>query len=274
MSTQSPPSGIPLSHGEFTLFQRLIHERTGVVLTERNQKLVVARLSRRLRALGLTSFASYYRQVLEDPEEYQLMIDLLTTHETHFFREPHHFTFLREVILAHHPPKAPYTVWCAACATGEEAWSVAMVLAERLGESSFWSVLASDVSISALAKAQAGCYPRERLRSLPLLYRDLYCRCIVVDGTSQWVIAPELRQRVTFLPINLTDTLPEIGPFDLILLRNIMIYFDHPTKQRVTNQCLSKLRVGGHLFVGHAERLTGFSHSVKLVRPTIYRRVC
>ncbi len=96
------------------------------------------------------------------------LIDLLTTHETHFFREPHHFTFLRDVILANHPPNAPYTVWCAACATGEEAWSVAMVLAERLGNSSFWSVLASDVSTGALAVAQAGCYPRKRLRSLPV----------------------------------------------------------------------------------------------------------
>lgn len=259
---------------EFALFQRLIYKIAGISLNETKRDLVVGRLAKRLRHHSLTSYASYYRMLSSgnQPEELQIMVDLLTTNETYFFREPGHFAFLRDEIIARRRDHGPFRVWSAACSSGEEPYSIAMLLADTLGDAP-WSIAGSDICTKVLGRALTGHYSLERTEGIPAEYMRRYCLKGVRAQAGTFLVAPELRQRTTFHQINLLQPVDAaIGDFDVVFLRNVMIYFDPPTKARVVHNLLPRLKSGGHLIIGHSETLNGITDRVVAMRPTIYRK--
>lgn len=264
----------PITDQEFVLFQRLIYRIAGVSLSEAKKVLLVGRLARRLRAYGFTSFTQYYRLLTggESPEELQTMVDQLTTHETCFFREPKHFDFLRDEIIRKRKGGASFRVWSAASSSGEEVYSLAMVLADHLPNTP-WEVIGSDISTQVLAKAATGHYSLARTEGIPAEYLARYCLKGVRSHAGTFLIAPELRQKTGFYQINLMRPIdPRIGEFEVIFLRNVMIYFDLPTKTKVVNNLLPRLASGGYLIIGHAETLNGITDRLEAVLPTIYRK--
>lgn len=259
---------------EFALFQRLIHKIAGISLSDAKKVLLVGRLTKRLRHYGLGTFSEYYRMLSsgEHPEELQTMVDLLTTNETYFFREPHHFDFLRREILVRRRNPAAFRLWSAASSSGEEVYSIAMVLAETLPDTP-WEIVGSDISTRVLAKAAAGHYPLARTEGIPPGYMRKYCLKGVRTHAGTFLISPELRRRTRFHQINLMQPIDAgIGEFEVIFLRNVMIYFDQETKARVVHNLLPRLRPGGHLIIGHSETLNGVTDRLVAVRPTIYRK--
>lgn len=262
-----------ISDREFAAFQRLIHDIAGIALSDAKKVLLVGRLSRRLRHYGFASFDRYFRHVTgpENAAELQTMVDLLTTNETYFFREPKHFDYLRQSILPRHPPGTPFRIWSGASSSGEEAYTMAMVLAETLGDAP-WEVFGSDISTQVLERASAGVYPLERTTGIPATCLKKYCLKGVRSQEGSLMISPELRARVSFAQINLTQPIANVGDFDVIFLRNVMIYFDTETKRKVIANMLPRLKRGGHFVVGHSESLTGLTDRLKMLRPTVYRR--
>ena len=262
----------PLSDREFGLFQRLIYKLAGISMAESKKVLMVGRLSRRLRHYGLSRFGDYYRLLAsgQHPDEVQLMVDLLTTNETYFFREPQHFDFLEQVAAS--SPSKPFRVWSAACSSGEEPYTIAMVLAETLGMGGAWEIVASDISQTVLDKAQRGLYPLERAKGVPIELLRKYCLKGVGPQEGSLLIGKPLRERVSFLQFNLISPGDQkIGLFDIIFLRNVMIYFDNDTKAKVVDNIIPHLKRDGHFVIGHSETLNRISEAVVAIRPTIYR---
>jgi len=259
---------------EFTLFQRLIYKIAGINLSDAKKVLLVGRLQKRLRHYNMETFTQYYRMLAggQHPEELQTMVDLLTTNETYFFREPKHFEFLRDEILFKRKSPATFRVWSAASSTGEEAYTLAMTLAEYLPNSP-WEIVGSDISTQVLEKARRGHYPMDRNEGIPPEFLRKYCLKGVRAHAGTFLIAPELRQRVSFCQVNLTLPVSEdVGKFEVIFLRNVMIYFDMETKRKVVQNLLPHLVSGGHFIIGHSETLNGISDGLTAVRPTIYRK--
>ncbi len=259
---------------EFALFQRLIYKIAGISLSDAKKVLLVGRLSKRLKHYEFGSFSQYYRMLAtgHHPEELQVMVDLLTTNETYFFREPGHFRFLRDEIIRPRRSPAPFRVWSAACSTGEEVYTLAMLLADTL-VSAPWEVLGSDISSRVLARAEAGHYPIERNEGIPPAYLCKYCLKGVRSHSGSFLISPELKRRTHFEQVNLTLPVNAgIGDFEVIFLRNVMIYFDMETKRKVVANLLPRLKSGGHLIIGHSETLNGIQQGLELVRATIYRK--
>lgn len=265
--------GVPvLGEAEFRWFQQMIFDVAGIHMTAAKRSMVAARLAKRLKALGLGSYGEYLRRLAQDHAERALVVDLLTTNETYFFREPKHFDFLREQILAAHPRGRPFRVWSAACSSGEEPYSLAMVLADRLGLSADWGVLGSDISNKVLERARAGQYPMSRAERIPPDYLKRYCLKGVGSNDGSFLIERTLQARVEFRWINLNERLPALREFDLILLRNVMIYFNADTKRQVVARIAEKLKPGGYLFIGHSESLNGIYDGLTLITPSIYRK--
>jgi len=273
LGAEMPNAVASLSPNEFSAFRKLIHEESGISLGEGKQVLLIGRLSGRLRQLGLGSFGEYFCYLTSgrEPDEKQRMLELVTTNETYFFRETAHFDFLRE--QARCPPAArEFQVWSAAASSGEEAYTMAMVLADELGMDGPWRITASDINRSVLQVAQAAKYRLDTVRGLPPAYLRRYCLKGVGSEAGWFMVEPRLQTHVRFLPVNLKETLPEVGAFDVIFLRNVLIYFDAETKRQVVGKLLQRLRPGGHFVVGHAETLNGIADGVQAVRPTIYRK--
>lgn len=259
---------------EFALFQRLIYKIAGISLSDVKKVLLVGRLQKRLRHYELDTFSQYYRMLAggENPEELQMMVDLLTTNETYFFREPKHFDFLRDEVLLKWRSPSTFRVWSAASSSGEEAYTLAMLLAEHLPGMP-WEVVGSDISTQVLERARRGHYPLNRNEGIPPRFLGKYCLKGVRSQADTFLIAPELRQRVNFEHVNLTlPVAKEIGKFQVIFLRNVMIYFDLETKRKVVNNLLPHLVSGGHFIIGHSETLNGLNTALTAVRPTIYRK--
>lgn len=266
-------SATEITQHEFSKFQQLIHKIAGISLSDSKQVLLVGRLGRRLRHHNLGSYTEYYRMVAngDHPEELQLMVDLLTTNETYFFREEKHFEFLAKTIVPQHPQGRSFDVWSAASSTGEEIYTIAMVLADTLGVQASWMVTGTDISQSVLEVAKRGFYWLDRTRGLPPEYLRKYCLKGVNENAGSFMISPELRRHTRFMQVNLNNTLPEIGKFHVIFLRNVMIYFDTETKRKVIERLARKLHPGGYLIVGHSESLNGITDCVKPLKPTIYQ---
>jgi len=261
-----------ISVEEFRQFRDWIYAVAGISLAEHKHALVMGRLAQRLRHHGLGSYGDYFR-VLADarfPAEAQIAIDLLTTNETHFFREPKHFDFLRRIAAAHAAAR-PLRAWSAACSSGEEPYSIAMTLAVTLGEAP-WEVQGSDLSLRVLERARSGHYAMARARSIPRELLHAHCLKGVGEREGTFLIDPAIRKRVQFMQINLNGALPQMGEFDVIFLRNVMIYFDVATKRQVIARLLRHLRPDGHLFIGHSESLNGVTDEVKPVVASVYRR--
>lgn len=267
-----PVAGI--TDAEFAQFQKLIYQVAGISMADSKKTLLTGRLGKRLRELGMDSYGEYYRYVTSgsEPLEQQSMVDLLTTNETYFFREQAHFDFLREHILPAHPPGQAFRVWSAASSTGEEAYTLCMVLADELGMHGNWSILGSDISSRVLEAARRGQYWLDRTRGLPEAYLKKYCLKGVRSQAGSLLVAPELRRHTLFRQINLNQPLPDVGRFHLIFLRNVMIYFDNDTKRKVVRQLVDCLHPGGYFIIGHSESLNGINNTLRSVQPTIYRK--
>jgi chemotaxis protein methyltransferase CheR len=272
-----------ISASEFALFRDLIHQESGIFLSEAKKALVVGRLWRRLRQLGLSSLGAYYRLLAEgDEQERVRMLDCICTNETHFFREPRQFEFLEQQIFPEWAARAaaggmPRRVraWSAACSTGEEPYSLAMTLLAHFPPSSGWTfeILASDLSTRALDQASAGLWCIDKAKEIPERYLKAFM--LRGSGPQEGVMkaGPEIRSLVRFQRVNLNqDRYAVAGPFDLVFCRNVLIYFDVASKARVVERLLDQLAPSGHLFLGHAESLTGLSDRGRSVGPTVYVR--
>lgn len=260
-----------LSDSEFQQLRTMIREVAGISMSDAKKQLISGRLAKRLQFYKLTTYGSYYRLLMKDKAELQMAVDLLTTNETYFFREPKHFEFLRDVILAQLRGSAPVRVWSGACSSGEEPYTLAMVLADSLGARP-WEILASDISSRVLEKAQCARYPLEGTKGIPQPLLNKYCLKGTGSNHGVFMIEPSLTSRITFAPINLNNPLPPVGQFDVIFLRNVMIYFDNQTKSEVVKRLLKHLKPGGYFIVSHSESLNGISDEVQLVKPSIYRK--
>lgn len=273
----------PLTDREFSLFQRLIHRETGIFLPEVKKALVVARLSRRLRSLGLTSFGAYFDVVEQDRDgEKTVMLDNICTNETRFFREPRQFEFLENEVLpawkargeAGQMPKR-IRVWSAACSTGEEPYSLAMLLRTHFPAESGWNleILASDLSTKVLSTARDGVWPIQRMAEIPPAYLRAYMLRGVRSEEGKIRAQPNIRSLIEFRRINLNEEqYPVDGPFDLIFCRNVLIYFNRETKAAVVGRLARHLSPAGLLFLGHSETLHGAAHALRHAGPTAYAR--
>ncbi len=264
-----------ISNRDFSRFQQLIYDLAGITLGNNKKVLVVSRLACRLRHFSLNSFADYYRLLMDDTPagELQIVVDLLTTNETHFFREPKHFGFIQREILANRSPQQPLRCWSAVCSTGEESYSLAMLLASTFGDEADWMVLGSDINSQVLASACSGQYPSSRQSEIPTSYLQQYCLKGVRSQQGSFLINSQLRRHVHFKQINLNGSLPSLGTFDFILLRNVLIYFSAETKQAVILRIVPLLKSGGYLFVGHSETINGISDQLRLIKPSIYQKL-
>ncbi len=271
--TGAGTSAPELHDHEFERFRAMIQRIAGIALSPVKKPLVCGRLGKRLKLLGISSYAEYYRMI-NDPreqEELQMAVNLLTTNETHFFREPRHFDFLRQRILPGHRRGSMMRVWSAACSSGEEAYTIAMLLDESLGDAP-WEIVGTDLSTRVLEKARCGVYPEDRLPEIPRHYLSRYCLKGQGTKTGTMLIEKKLRDRVRFFQHNLTTPAPPLGEFDVIFLRNVLIYFNQETKRQVVERLLPLLKAGGHFLVSHSETLNDIAIGLDLVAPSIYRK--
>ncbi len=261
----------PLSPREFEEIRKLAYRTFGLDLKSGKEELVSARLRKLVRNGGFRSFQDYYQHIVEDRTGVALasMIDALATNHTAFLREPDHFRFLREQIVPHLAKREMVEVWSAACSTGEEVWTLACLLTEALQGRKI-HILATDISHKALRLASAACYPKERCQDLPAAWLSRY---FVSEGhpPQSYRVAAALRAQVQFQRINLVEHVPWPHRFPVVFCRNVMIYFDRPTQERVVQQLAEHLEPGGYLFVGHAESLARVSHGLEYVQPAVYR---
>ena len=262
----------PLAPQEFEQIRRLAYRTFGLDLKTGKEELVSARLRKLVRGGGFHSFLDYYRSVLQDRTGVALlaMIDALATNHTFFMREPDHFQFLRDQVLPALGTRDPIEVWSAACSTGEEVWTLAMVLNEALPRRRV-RITASDISNKALSFAQRAVYPVERCRGVPAAWLSRY---FAAEGRPpvSYQIAPALLAQAVFRRLNLIESYSWPHPFPIIFCRNVMIYFDGQTQERVIAGLTQHLEPGGYLFVGHAESLTRVSHALEYVKPAVYRK--
>ena len=263
-----------MTDAEFKALQALIREEAGIHLEPVKRSLLIARLSRRLRVLGVGSFGEYCKRLHErDSEEKRHMIDAICTNETHFFRDLRQFDFFRSVVLPGMVRRCdPIRIWSAACSTGEEPYSLAMTALEVLGSPPGHpiEILASDLSSKALNAARAGIWPAKKAVEIPPSFLKRFMLQGVGSQEGMIAAGPEIRSLITFAPINLNHDFDPAAGHDVIFCRNVLIYFDRPTRLQVVHRLLRALRPGGYLFLGHAESLNGMDCDARSVGPNVY----
>ena len=271
-----------LSERAYAFLADLVYRRSRICLGSDRQAFVAGRLAGRLRELGCGSYEDYcgLLRTQRGDDEADRLIDLVSTNHTHFFREPDHFEYLPRDPLAAAARRAaaagrPVRVWCAAAASGEEAYSLAITLAEfrRLNPAVQWSLAASDISRRMLDRCRLGMYEAERVQLPDPAWLARYFRRGFGDRAGLYRVKPELRSRLHVSAINLFQAAyPVPAEQDVIFCRNVMIYFDEPSRQTLIDRLFDQLAPGGHLFIGHAESLLGLRHRFQQVRPAVYVR--
>lgn len=260
-----------LSHAGFELVSDFFFEQSGIRLKPEKRPLVVGRLARRA-SLMQCSLDEYVRRVAADPvsDEAIILTDLLTTNETYFFREPQHFDHLIQAVRTTN--SVPFRVWTAASSSGEEGYSIAITLARHAGTRPF-EIVGTDLSTRMVQSARTGLYVADRCAKIPP--DDLKRWCLKGEGRyqGQVLMNRDLRAKVRFEEGNLMEPMPWLGQFDVIFLRNVLIYFEGEAKAQVVHNVLQNLRRGGYLYTGHAESLQGIEHGLERVAPAIYRRL-
>jgi chemotaxis protein methyltransferase CheR len=269
----------------FGKFQQLIYQESGIWLSAHKHALLTGRLARRLRLLGLGSMQEYYQLLMQPDQlhERAVMIDCIATNETHFFRERRHFDFLAQHIFPRWHQEAAagqrtthLRVWSAGCSSGEEPYSLAMLLLKHFPAEQGWNleVLATDISTRVLEKARAAIYPIEKSKDIPSEFLRAYMLKGRGEHKAVMKVSPELHRVVRFARVNLhANSYPILDSFDLIFCRNVLIYFDQDSKQKVIGGILRHLSPSGLLFVGHSEHLGGISPNLKTIAPTIHALV-
>ena len=271
-----------ISDREFSLYRKLIYSKAGICLSPTKKAFLEARLTRRVRELGLESFHAYYQYATQDQDGSELaqLLDRVSTNETHFFREPRQFEFLEQQIYPDWKTQGGsglrprrIRVWSAGCSTGEEPYSLAMMFLDHFPPGSGWQIeiIATDLSSRVLKSAQKSVWSIAKAREIP----QNYLKRFMLKGTGSqqayMKAGPEIQAIIRFQHLNLNDDHYDVtGPFDLIFCRNVLIYFDAASRTRVVNRLVDYLAPAGFLLVGHAESLSGMSDRILAVKPTIY----
>jgi len=274
---------LPLTDGDFRFVSDLVYDTFGIKLTEQKRSLVASRLSKRVRQLGYSSFHDYFAHLRDDRSGAELseLINRVTTNHSYFFRERDHFDVLTSEILpglvdaASGRAGASIKVWSAGCAAGEEPYTMAMILRDVMsrrpgGSSVDASILATDVSLSALLEARTGVYAESRLKELPKAYRSSFLQAA---GADAWGVTDAIRSMVLFKRLNLmTVPYPFRSQFDVVFCRNVMIYFDPPSRAKLVDAIYKVVKPGGWFFIGHSESLPRDTCPFSYVRPATYRK--
>jgi chemotaxis protein methyltransferase CheR len=261
-----------LSQRDFEKIRATVHKLCGINLHTGKEGLVKSRLAKRLRALGFGDFGAYVDHVERDRsgKELALMIDILTTNKTSFFRESGHFKYLTEQIIPDSGSR-PVSIWSAGCSSGEEPYSIAISVSEALGPllAGGARILATDISARMLDRARQGVFEESSLEGIPGGLRAKYFSRVREGGSTVYKVCDGIRSMVHFARLNLLSDWPMKGPFDVIFCRNVMIYFDGPTRAGIVHRFWESLQPAGHLFVGHSESLLG-SKEFTYVQPAVY----
>jgi chemotaxis protein methyltransferase CheR len=267
---------IVFSDQEFRRIADLMYEAVGLSYNESKKSLIQSRLAPRIQKMGFGSFADYIAMLEDESQaaEFQMAVDLLTTNETYFFREPKHYDLLQQE-LPNFSNKGALSIWSAASSFGDEAYSTAMLLTDmqvagRVGPN--WSILGTDISHRALLSAKEAVFPEDRLRAVTPERLKRYCLRGEGPAQGQVMLQDKIRQRVQFGQLNLCKPFGGLGPFDVIFLRNVLIYFDPPTKVDVVDRVLQLLKPGGLFFLGTAEGRVPCKTPLQTVIPGAFRK--
>lgn len=280
-SLDTSPARSGISERSFRRLSAFIESELGIRMPDTKRIMLESRLQKRLRVLGLPDFETYIDRVFSgDDAELIHMIDAVTTNKTDFFREPDHFDLLVNRLLptamSHNPGRRLFSFWSAGCATGEEPYTLAMVLEEfKMNHPSFdYHIMASDISSQALQKAFSAVYEADKVIPVPPGFKRKYLLRSKDPTKVEVRIKKELRDKVEFIRLNfMDDRFPFDGKFDVIFCRNVIIYFDRPTQERILGHMCEYLRPGGNLILGHSETLTGMAMPLRSLAPTVYERL-
>ncbi|MCM8533741.1 MAG: protein-glutamate O-methyltransferase CheR [Lentisphaeraceae bacterium] len=268
---------IDITDKEFETISKLVYEAFGIILNDSKRSLVVNRLNKLLRTRGLTTFSQYFQQLNDDKtgSELQLLANSISTNHTFFNRESGHFDYYLKTALPEvtkNISDKDLRVWCAASSTGEEPYTLAMLQKEFLGmQYNQWKagLLATDISETALAKASQGVYPEDDVNKLPPTLKNKYFS----KAGDLFSVKPEVKQEVAFRKLNLVKSFQFKKPFHIIFCRNVMIYFDQPTKDSLIKRMYDNTVPGGYLFIGHSETIPRHNCPYKFIMPAVYRKV-
>ena len=273
--------GQQLSNEEFDLIRQLVYDRFGIHLNEQKKTLVVERLQKTMRTGQFDSFRAYYNYVVGDKSGRAILelIDRISTNHTSFFREIDHFVFMQKTWLPELKKKAQsggnknVRIWSAGCSSGEEPYTIAMLLADQFEMSADWDIgiLATDISTTVLEKAQAGVYSDTQLEQVPEVYKKKYFRA---EGEGLTAVSPLLKNLVMFRRLNLMNSeYPFKGQFQIIFCLNVMIYFDEPVREALLSRYHRYLEPNGYLFIGHSESIGRDNKYFRFIRPAIYQKI-
>ncbi len=255
---------------EFVLFQTLIKQKIGIHLNDSKRTLLGSRLWKRIIATDSENYYQYYKKISKPSgnKELKTALELITTNETFFFREDKHFQFLKEEIISKQRSSQLLRIWSAACSTGEEPYSIAMTLDDLAVKNQL--IVASDVNEQVINQAKTGIYLDQRAHCVPDGFREKYFTKGLDEYHGYIRIKPDIRSRVNFIKVNLMSDFTSMGTFDLIFLRNVMIYFEDDAKTQLLSKMASCLREGGWLFTGHSESLHTLNTKFKCIQPAVY----
>lgn len=267
-----------MSAADLAVFQKILHEKSGIVLSDSKRALVESRVTQRLRALGMNSFSSYLHYLSQDAsgDELVQLIDVISTNITNFYREPDHFQLLDDTLNEWcDQGLKKVRIWSAACSTGEEPYTIAMTTLPHLQKHKLdLKILATDISTRVLAHAKAGIYDEERLVQVPPELKARYFRPSYAAGAGKHEVVPPLKNLMMFRRLNFTVfPYPIKGVFDVIFCRNAMIYFDRDLRSRMVLEFARLLKPGGLLLIGHSETLIGMEKKYRTIKPSVYRRL-
>ena len=277
-----PTREFAFTKADFEELRTLVRGRTGIVLQDHKRNMVYSRLARRLRTLGLSSFSEYRKRLegKDGSEEVLVLINAITTNLTKFFREDHHFEHLGNTVMVETArgqgiARNKLRIWSAGCSSGEEPYSIAMTVRGKLPGLDRYDakILATDLDTNMLDRGRNGLYAAADAKGIPTDYLRKYVDLKSREADGMAVMSRDLRKMISFKHLNLLEKWPMHGPFDAIFCRNVMIYFDNPTKQKLVEQFSSLLRKGGWLYVGHSETLTFARDSFEMLGRTIYRKI-
>jgi len=267
-----------LTEDSFKKFKDLIYNKCGICLHEGKKELVRARLNKRLRQTGIKTFTDYYKYLTQEDNgnELVVMLDAISTNKTSFFREIKHFDFLKEQVFPKYAAGdygRRLRFWSAACSSGEEPYTLAISLLEYLGSTSYdIKILATDISTKVLGEAQRGVYQEDRVEDIPGPLIRSYFQQGHGRQKGFYRVKPHLRNLISFKRFNLMDKFPFNTIFQFIFCRNVMIYFDKKTQERLVNKFYNCIIPGGYLMIGHSESLTGVNHPFKYIQPSVYQK--
>jgi chemotaxis protein methyltransferase CheR len=275
-----------LTDAEYQTIANFVHKESGINLLDGKKELVRARLTKRIAQLEMRNFKTYFQYVMSDAsgDELVFLLDALATNLTSFWREPQHFDFMAKTFIPELEAKRRrpggggprMRIWSAACSSGEEPYTIAMVVLEKspyFSGGGDFRILATDLSTKVLNIAKRGQYGQESVKNIPPSALSRYLTRQEAGKGHIWAIKPEVRRIISFRRFNLMDPMPYKGPMDLIFCRNVMIYFDRETIFNLVSKFHYLLEIGGYLFIGHSESLSGLTHKFQYVAPCIYRRV-